>query len=105
MIAGNGFEPLAGRPPDLRAGFSHATARLRPGHRSFYGMAWAMRALSGRGICSLRVAGLTSRDWLAGRVHDNPVAELVGQCVDEAAGHRDRRVAAVTSSADTAGYA
>jgi hypothetical protein len=55
--------------------------------------------------CSLRGAGLTSRDWLAGQVYDNPVAELVGQCVGEAAGHCDRRVAAVTSSADTAGYA
>ena len=33
MIAGNGFEPLAGRPPERRAGFSHATARLRPGNR------------------------------------------------------------------------
>ena len=62
-------------------------------------------ALGGMSGCSLRVAGLTSRDWLAGRVHDNPVAELVGQCVGEAAGHRDRRVAAVTSWADTAGYA
>jgi hypothetical protein len=30
MIAGNGFEPLAGRPPERRAGFSHAAARLRP---------------------------------------------------------------------------
>jgi hypothetical protein len=33
MIAGNGFEPLAGKPPERRAGFSHATARLRPGNR------------------------------------------------------------------------
>jgi hypothetical protein len=37
MIAGNGFEPLAGRPPDRRAGFSHATARLRLGNRSLCG--------------------------------------------------------------------
>ena len=37
MIAGNGFEPLAGRPPDRRAGFSHATARLRLRNRSLCG--------------------------------------------------------------------
>src|SRR5688500_6047074 len=29
MIAARGFEPLAGRPPDRRADFSHAT-RVRP---------------------------------------------------------------------------
>ena len=34
MIAGKRFEPLAGRPPDCRAGFSHATTRLRLGNRS-----------------------------------------------------------------------
>ena len=39
MIAGNGFEPLAGRPPDRGAGFSHATVRLPPRNRSAFDVA------------------------------------------------------------------